>query len=239
MIMREEERMPKGLQRKGIARRNKMLHAAIKLFLENGYEKTPTATIAAAAGMSPSSFFAAFKSKEALLLTLVKVMFDNQFSSAEQLQSVTQDPVLLYAIETALQIYIAEISDPLRELYVAAYSLPSTSEYIYTSTARKLQHIFSSCLPEAQPMDFYEMDVASSGIMRAFMARKCDIYFTMDRKLARYLQCTLTLYAVPPEKQQQIIAFILQMDLKPVAEGIIGGMLEKAEAGIDIISEEP
>ena len=35
--------MPKGLQHKGIVRRNKMIYAAVKLFLENGYEKTTTA----------------------------------------------------------------------------------------------------------------------------------------------------------------------------------------------------
>lgn len=31
--------MPRGLQQKGLTRRNKMLLAAVKLFLENGYEK--------------------------------------------------------------------------------------------------------------------------------------------------------------------------------------------------------
>lgn len=65
----------KGLQPKGIARRNKMLHAAIMLFLENGYEKTTTAQISMAVGMSATSFFAAFESKEALLLELTQVMF--------------------------------------------------------------------------------------------------------------------------------------------------------------------
>ena len=48
--------MPKGLQHKGIVRRNKMIYAAVKLFLENGYEKTTTASIAKAAGMSPLPF---------------------------------------------------------------------------------------------------------------------------------------------------------------------------------------
>lgn len=43
--------MPKGLQHKGIIRRNKMLYAAVQLFLENGYEKTTTASIAKAAGV--------------------------------------------------------------------------------------------------------------------------------------------------------------------------------------------
>ena len=55
--------MAKGLQHKGIVRKNKLLHVAIKLFLKNGYEKTTTASIAKDAGMTPSSFFAAFESK--------------------------------------------------------------------------------------------------------------------------------------------------------------------------------
>lgn len=48
--------MPKGLQHKGIVRREKMIQAAVNLLLQNGYEKTTTAAIARAAGMSPSSF---------------------------------------------------------------------------------------------------------------------------------------------------------------------------------------
>ena len=42
----------KGLQPSGIRRRNKMIYAAVVLFLENGYEKTTTAQIARRAGMS-------------------------------------------------------------------------------------------------------------------------------------------------------------------------------------------
>ena len=68
-----------GLQARGIARRNKMLTAATYLFLEQGYEKTTTTQIASAAGMAQASFFAAFDSKEALLLELTKIMFSRQF----------------------------------------------------------------------------------------------------------------------------------------------------------------
>ena len=136
--------MPKGLQPKGVARRNKMLLAAVQLFLENGYEKTTTAAIARAAGMAPSSFFAAFENKEALLLTLVQQMFNRQFENAEQLLGEQKDPLMLYGIETALQMYITELSEPLRELYVMAYSLPTTCEYIYNNTAeRHLQCCFT------------------------------------------------------------------------------------------------
>ena len=135
--------MPRGPQAKGILRENKMLHAAIELFLKNGYEKTTTASIARAAGMSPSSFFASFESKEALLLRLVQEMFRTQFSQTSALMPDKGDPVLLYSIETSLQIHITELSEPLRELYVAAYTLPSTAEYINVHTAKKLQQLFA------------------------------------------------------------------------------------------------
>ena len=210
--------MAKGLQHKGIVRRNKMLHAAIKLFLKNGYEKMTTASIAKDAGMTPSSFFAAFESKEELLLTLVKIMFGNQFESAGQFGGVSDDPVLLYSIETSLQIYITELSEPLREIYVMAYSLPTTSEYIYGSMAERLQKIFSKYIPDAEMKDFYELDIASAGIMRAYMAKPCDLYFTIENKLTRFLQSCLTHYSVPKEVQSQITDSVLKMDLRSYAE---------------------
>lgn len=230
--------MPTGLQRKGIARRNKMLHAAVRLFLENGYEKTTTASIAKAAGMSPSSFFAAFESKEALLLTLVQAMFESQFRKAGQMVADEKEPALMYAVETSVQMYIIEMSEPLRELYVAAYSLPSTSEYIMRSTAERLQQIFSGYLPQAQSTDFYEMEIASSGVTRAFMAKHCDAQLPMERKLTRYLQSCLTLYSVPGDKQRQIIQTVLSMDLQQAAQRIIEKMVCEAEEGLEKILEE-
>ena len=112
------------------------------------------------------------------------------------------DPVFLYAAETALQLHIAELSEPLRELCVMAYTLPTTSAYLYRSTAERLQGIVGPYLPGAQPKDFYEMEIASAGIMRSFMAVPCDLYFTIEAKTARFLDCALKLYNVPAERRQ-------------------------------------
>ena len=144
---------PRGKQPGGLLTQQRMLRAAVALFLEKGYERTTTAEIARAAGMTASSFFRAFSSKEELLLELVKRMFGGQFRLAQQ-HSSGEDPVLLYAVETALQLHIAELSEPLRELYVVGYSLPSTSAYIYRSTAERLPGFFAPYLPGAQAKDF-------------------------------------------------------------------------------------
>lgn len=110
-----------GKQPSGLLTQKKMLHSAISLFLEKGYEKATTAEIARGAGMTPSAFFRAYPSKEALLLELVKQMFDNQFAEAER-RTGEMDQLMMYAVETALQMHLAELSESMRDLYVTAYS---------------------------------------------------------------------------------------------------------------------
>ena len=228
---------PRGKQPNGLLTQQKMLRTAVALFLEKGYAKTTTAEISQAAGMGQSSFFRAFSSKEELLLELVKRMFDGQFALAAQ-HSTDADPVFLYAVETALQLHIAELTEPLRELYVMAYSLPTTSAYIYRSTAKRLKSIFGRYLPEAQEKDFYEMDIASAGVMRGFMSVPCDLYFTMEAKIRRFLECSLKIYDVPPEQRQTITAAVLQMDLRTMAEGIIRKTVQQAEAGFEALTAD-
>ena len=229
--------MPKGKLLNGLVTQQKVLRAAVALFLEKGYTRTTTGEIATAAGIGQSSFFHVFPSKEALLLELVQRMFDGQFDLAER-HTGTEDPVFLYAVETALQLHIAELTEPLRELYVTAYSLPTTSEYLYRSTSERLQKIFAPYLPTAQPKDFYEMEIASGSIMRGFMSVPCDVYFTMEAKVSRFLDCSLKLYDVPKEKRAALTAAVLQMDLHTMASGIIQKTVQQAEKGFEALTEK-
>lgn len=128
----------RGKQANGLVTQQRVLRAAVAQFLEKGYTGTTTADITGAAGIAQSSFFHVFPSKEALLLKLVRRMFGGQFDLAGQ-HSGAAGPVFLYAVETALQLHIAELSEPLRELYVMAYTLPTTSAYLYRSTAERRQ----------------------------------------------------------------------------------------------------
>lgn len=228
---------PRGRRPSGLLTRQRLLRAAVALFLEKGYEKTTTTEISKAAGIGQSSFFHVFSNKEELLLELVKRMFSGQFNLAEQ-HSGEQDAVFLYAVETAVQLHIAELTEPIRELYVKGYSLPTTAEYIYKSTAKRLQVIFGDYMPDAQEKDFYEMDIASAGIMRGFMSVPCNMYFTMDVKISRFLDCSLKLYDVPKEKRETIIAAVLKMDLHDMASGIIQKTIQQAEAGFEELAAE-
>ena len=153
-----------GEQPSGALTRRKMMSSAVMLFFEKGYHNTTTAEIARRVGMSNSSFFRAFENKEAVLRAFVEYMFDLQFEKARN-----EEPLMVYAVETAVQMHIAEMNEQLRDLYVSAYSLPTTSEYIHRRTAEKLKRLFEEYMPDAEEQDFYEIDIATSGIARGYI----------------------------------------------------------------------
>lgn len=227
---------PKGKQPSGLLTQQKMLRAAVMLFLQKGYEGATTAEIARSAGMTPSSFFRAYPSKEALLLELVKWIFVGQYDLAQQI-SGSEDPMLVCAVEGALELYTAEMSEQLRELYVTAYSLPTTSLYIYRVMSERLYQVFHHLQPTAKAKDFYEMEIASASMIRGYMAVPCDMYFTIEDKITRFLDCALKLYSMGEEDRRQIIATTLSMDIQKTAEEILRSTVRKVEEGLPITGQ--
>ena len=151
-------------------------------------------------------------------------MFSNQFNEIFSIIGSNAEPVMIYAAETSLQLYLSELSEPLRELYVTAYSLPTTSEFIYQNTAKELEQFFAPYNPGSSSRDFYELEIASAGIMRGF-----------NDKLRRFLGCCFTLYHVPQSLQEQVIESVLEMDLHTTAVNLVNSVVAQAEAGFEAI----
>lgn len=225
--------MKKGIQPSGMITRRKILSVAMKLFLEKGYEGTTAKEVADMAGIISGSPFFQFGNKEGVLLDLVRQMFDGQFATADALAGKNADPLLVYALETALQLHIAEMSDPLRELYVTAYTLPRTAAYIYENMTDKIEAIFSPYLAGSEKNDFYELEIAAAGVMRGFMARHCDLYFTIERKIMRCVSCCFKLYEVPPERYMPALRQALTVDLAAVARMMVDKTVREAEADVE------
>ena len=213
--------------------RAKMLHAAVTLFLEKGYQNTTTSEISEKAGYSPAMIFSSFPDKESILYALIGYMFEDQFAATASLLGPGCEPLFFYCVETALQLHITELSEPLRDLYVTAYTLQSTSEFIYQSMAKKLPGIFQGQLPGYTQEDFYELEIASGSVMRGYMAKECTAGFPIEKKTARFLEASLSIYQVPRAVIGELIKRILSMDLKALAGEIIKKTVEKAEQGFD------
>lgn len=230
--------MKKGIQPSGALTRKKILRASVKVFLEKGYAGATAKEIAELAGVSSGSPFGMFGNKEGVLLELLHHMFGGQFAMTAHLIGEDADPLLTYAVETALQLNITELSEPLRELYVMSYTLPTNANYIYEQMTARLPHIFGKYLPDLSTKDFYELEIASAGITRSFMAKPCDLYFTIERKVRRYLSSCFKVYEVPREVFLPIIDRVLEMDLHTVAEQVIAQAVKSAEEGFEKVMTE-
>lgn len=213
--------------------RAQVLRYAVALFLEQGYRETTLDQIARRIDRTKGAVLRAYPDKEAILYALVTHMFSAQFSTARSVLGKNADPLLIYCVETALQLHICELSEPLRDLYTSAYTLPTTADYIYRSTAKELQQVFGKYLPDAVPSDFYELELASGGVMRGLMTRKCDMYFTIEKKIALFLRCALKIYDVPGQEREAVITQVQAMDLAAMARSTVENTVRLAQAGFD------
>ncbi len=211
--------------------KSKVLHAAAKLFLAKGYTNTTLRELATMSGVNYGSLTFTFKNKETILSELVGFVLDGQFEFTEKLlDGKTDDKILFYAAETTLQLYMAESSEHIRELYSLSYSLEASSDIIYTKITKKLAEIFKEQYPNYTQGEFYEKELASAGIMRNYMTRPCGIYFTMDRKVKAFLENTFLLYEIPREKIEEAIKFVSQFDFEALAKQVIDNMLAYLES---------
>ena len=213
--------------------KKRILTVCVKLFLEQGYKKTTVAEIVHKAAVSNSIFQNIFRAKDGVLTELAEFMFSNQFSMARDVTGKQLPPAYVYAAETAIQMTLTELNENLREIYIEAYSLPETSEYIYLHTTAELKQIFGGNFPDYSDSDFYEMEIGTAGLMRSYMARKCDIHFPLERKLSRFLTAAMRVYRVPEAEQAKVLAFIQSLDIKAIATDVMYKLFTMLEMKYD------
>ena len=201
--------------------RKKILSACVRLFWVQGFRKTPPKQILQEAGVSAGTFYNLYKSKAGVLMELTDFMFSQQFGIAGKLSAGGASPALVYALETSIQLALTELNENLREIYIEVYTQPDILERIRQKTTAELQRIFGPYLPESSASDFYEMDIGTAAIMRGYMERPCDLYFTLERKIECFLRMTLTVYHVPEAQISEILQTIAALDIRTIADSVI------------------
>ncbi|BCK81942.1 hypothetical protein MM50RIKEN_17050 [Vescimonas coprocola] len=218
--------------------KRKILTVCVRLFLEQGYKNTSVSQIVDEAGVARGSYLNLFPTKDKILLDLTETMFGGQFGMARSITDTKLPPVYAYALETAIQLTLTELNENLREIYIEAYSLPETSEYIYLHTTAELKQIFSANFPDYSDSDFYEMEIGTAGLMRNYMARKCDIHFPLERKLSRFLTAAMRVYRVPEDELEQTVRFVERLDIRSIAERVMHALFQTLAMHYDFSLQE-
>ena len=226
------------LRRDSSETRRKILTVCVRLFLEQGYKRTSVSQIVDEAGVARGSYLNLFPTKDKILLDLTETMFGGQFGMARSIADTKLPPVYAYAVETAIQLTLTELNENLREIYIEAYSLPDTSEYIYLHTTAELKQIFSANFPDYSDSDFYEMEIGTAGLMRNYMARKCDIHFPLERKLSRFLTAAMRVYRVPEDELEQTVRFVERLDIRSIAERVMHTLFQTLAMHYDFSLQE-
>ena len=173
------------------------------------------------AQVSSGSFQNLFRSKDGVLLELVKFMFENQFGMARSVAGAELPPVYVYAAETALQITLTELNENLREIYLEAYTQEHLLDYIQRATAKELHRIFGPYQPGLTEQDYYELELGTAGLMRGYMANPCTADFPLERKLEKFLTLALRGYKVPEDEVRQVLAFLAGLDIRGIAQKVM------------------
>ena len=221
------------MRRSSSETKKKILTACVKLFLEEGYKNTTVSRIIEEAGVARGSYLNLFPTKDKILLELTQTMFGGQFDVARSIANRNLPPVFAYAVETAIQLTLTELNENLREIYIEAYTIPDTAEYIYLNTTAELRQIFGANFPDYSDSDLYDMEIGTAGLMRNYMARKCDIHFPLERKLSRFLTAAMRVYLVPEEDQEKVLAFIGSIDIQAISAKVMHKLFAMLEMKYD------
>ena len=223
MITREQVKNPQ----------KRILMVCVQMFIEKGFKATTMMDIIREADVSSGTFQNIFKNKDGVLFELIDFMFTNQFGMARNLTEKEATPVYIYAVETAIQLAITELNENIREIYIEAYTQSELAEYIYQKTSTELDKIFRHYNPQWSESDFYESEIGTAGMMRAFMAHPCNKYFTLKRKIERFLKITLSVYNVPENEQHSVLETINAMDITQTAKSFLNKLFSVLEMTFD------
>ena len=116
--------------------------------------------------------------------------------------------------------FIWSVFYSLLEQVVEVLNIPEESDR-ETDKLNKLEYIFKEHLPNLETKDFYELEIASAGIMRGYISVPCDMYFTIDRKIKRFIESNFKIYDVSNETIEEVLNFLKQFDFKEVANEVL------------------
>ena len=208
----------------------KILTAATALFVQKGFERTTFNDIAKLSGVPKSKILYVMNSKEEILGLLVTRFLDGVTSASDKVaKKLTDDKVLILIANEVLQLYMAEMNEDMRNLYLSGYSMPKTSEEVLKRRTEMMYEAFRLSFPEQELKDFYETEIASMGIMRAYMTVPCDMYFTIEAKAKRLVTMLLRIYKAEEKIITEALEFIEKIDFEAVAKKAVESVFNELE----------
>ena len=207
-----------------------ILTAATAMFMQKGFEKTTLMDIAKLSGVPKAKILYEMNSKEEILEHLVTKFLDGVTKVSDAVsKKLTDDRLHIFMANEVLQIYMSEMNEDMRNLYLSAYSMSKTSVAVLMRRADMMFEHFGYLFPDFAKKDFYELEIASMSIMRGYMTVPCDMYFTIEAKVDRLITTMMRIYEIDLELVDETKEFIKRIDFEAVAKKAVEDVFKELD----------
>ena len=204
--------------------KNAIIRVAIEMFLERGFTNTSVRTIAAELGISTGNITFYFPSKEHLLMVLVEMLCDSQWSMLEQQADEEETALMAFCMETMTVAAACEQNEIARDLFLSVFQSELCRNLLRENHVARAERIFSEYCGDWTHQQFRIAEILVMGIQHAVII-PTDVEIPLSERIAAALNQILSIYGVPENNRAEKIRRILALDYNDIRQRVHEGSL--------------
>lgn len=204
--------------------KNAIIRVAIEMFLERGFTNTSARAIAAELGISTGNITFYFPSKEHLLMVLVEMLCDSQWSMLEQQADEEETALMAFCMETMTVAAACEQNEIARDLFLSVFQSELCRNLLRENHVARAERIFSEYCGDWTHQQFRIAEILVMGIQYAVII-PTDVEIPLSERIAGALNQILSIYGVPENNRAEKIRRILALDYNDIRQRVREGSL--------------
>jgi len=204
--------------------KNAIIRVAIEMFLERGFTNTSARAIAAELGISTGNITFYFPSKEHLLMVLVEMLCDSQWSMLEQQADEAETALMAFCMETMTVAAACEQNEIARDLFLSVFQSELCRNLLRENHVARAERIFSEYCGDWTHQQFRIAEILVMGIQHAVII-PTDVEIPLSERIAGALNQILSIYGVPENNRAEKIRRILALDYNDIRQRVREGSL--------------
>jgi len=204
--------------------KNAIIRVAIEMFLERGFTNTSVRAIAAELGISTGNITFYFPSKEHLLMVLVEMLCDSQWSMLEQQADEEETALIAFCMETMTVAAACEQNEIARDLFLSVFQSELCRNLLRENHVARAERIFSEYCGDWTHQQFRIAEILVMGIQHAVII-PTDVEIPLSERIAGALNQILSIYGVPENNRAEKIRRILALDYNDIRQRVREGSL--------------
>lgn len=204
--------------------KNAIIRVAIEMFLERGFTNTSARAIAAELGISTGNITFYFPSKEHLLMVLVEMLCDSQWSMLEQQADEEETALMAFCMETMTVAAACEQNEIARDLFLSVFRSELCRNLLRENHVARAERIFSEYCGDWTHQQFRIAEILVMGIQHAVII-PTDVEIPLSERIAGALNQILSIYGVPENNRAEKIRRILALDYNDIRQRVREGSL--------------